>query len=131
VQSRNTESLADFVKRIRHEKSFSTTDVERQSRRGGAKGISDAYVTRIENKYVTNVSPEKLKALARGLGESEDAIFAVARGVKGVEPSTLEAEVGILFYGWEDASDEDKKATIEAIKMIAEGFQRRRTRKKK
>jgi transcriptional regulator with XRE-family HTH domain len=80
VNSRNAEKLGEYVKRVRAEKGLSTTEVESASRKGSAKGISDAYVTRIENGYVTNVSPEKLHALAKGLGVSEDEVFAVARG---------------------------------------------------
>jgi transcriptional regulator with XRE-family HTH domain len=76
VSSSNQESLADYVRRVRSEKNLSTPDVERQS--GGR--ITDAYVSRIENGYVKNVSPEKLQALAKGLGVPEDEIFAVARG---------------------------------------------------
>lgn len=80
VDSSKSENLADYVRRARTAKGLSTTDVESASRIGGAKGISDAYVTRIENGYVTNVSPDKLHALAKGLGVSEDELFAVARG---------------------------------------------------
>lgn len=123
------EDLADYVSRVRFEKDLSQRDVEIKS----GHSISKGYIGQIENRTVLgrSVTPQKLQALAKGLGVSEDEVFDVARGVNAAEPSTLEAEVGVLFYGWDDASDEDKKATIEAIKMIAEGFQRRRTRKKK
>lgn len=76
VNSKSAETLPDYVRRIRMEKRLSTVDVERQS----SNRISDSYITRIENGYVKNVSPEKLKALAKGLGVSEDEVFAVARG---------------------------------------------------
>lgn len=121
--SKNIEPLADYVRRVRHEKRLSTTDVENQS--GGA--ISDAYVTRIENGYVKNVSPEKLAALAKGLGISEDEIFAVARG-KSLDYKDPLDEVKVLFNGWAEASDEDRAATMELIRMIAEGFQKKRQR---
>jgi transcriptional regulator with XRE-family HTH domain len=90
VESRNPEKLGDYVRRIRLDKGFSTTDVERNSRSGGAQGISDAYVTRIENGYVTNVSPAKLRALAKGLQVTEDEIFAVERGQTGVGDLSLD-----------------------------------------
>lgn len=76
VNSKKVETLPNYVRRIRTEKKLSTVDVERQS----GNRISDSYVTRIENGYVKNVSPEKLKALAKGLGVSEDEIFDIARG---------------------------------------------------
>jgi transcriptional regulator with XRE-family HTH domain len=70
------ESLADFVRRVRSEKGFSLSDVRRNS----GLQIANSYVSRIENGEVTNVTPEKLKALAKGLKVSEDEIFAIARG---------------------------------------------------
>ena len=76
VNSRETETLPDYVRRVRNEKDLSTADVEKRS----GFGITDGYVSRIENGYIKNVSPEKLKALARGLGVPEDEVFAVARG---------------------------------------------------
>ena len=91
--SSKQESLADFVRRVRSEKGLSTPEVERQS--GGR--ITDAYVSRIENGYVKNVSPEKLQALAKGLGIPEDEIFAVARG-KSVSGELQLNELRLLEY---------------------------------
>lgn len=71
------ESLSDYVRRVRNAKGLSTTDVQKQSR----GGISDAYVSRIENGEVKNVSPEKLTALAKGLDVQQEEIFRVARGL--------------------------------------------------
>jgi transcriptional regulator with XRE-family HTH domain len=93
VESRKPESLAEYVRRVRQEKGLSTTDVQRQSRQGGLKGISDAYVTRIENEYVTNVSPDKLRALAKGLVVPEDEIFAAARGKSLNGAEAVDAEI--------------------------------------
>lgn len=73
-----TETLADYIRRVRNDKGLSTQNVEEASR----GGITDGYVNRIENGYIKNVSPEKLKALAKGLGVPEAEVFAVARGAK-------------------------------------------------
>lgn len=83
------EDLADYVRRLRTEKGLSTADVEKNSR----FTITDGYVSRIENRYVKNVSPEKLKALALGLGVSEDEIFAVARGKSLNNEEAVDAEM--------------------------------------
>ena len=78
VEASMSESLADYVQRIRNKKNISTLKVEEQS-----KGkITNSYVSKIENGYITNVSPEKLKALAKGLGVPEEEVFTVARGSK-------------------------------------------------
>jgi transcriptional regulator with XRE-family HTH domain len=123
MDTKRAESLAEFVRRVRREKRLSTPDVERNS----GNQITDGYVSQIENGYIKNVSPEKLHALAKGLQVSDDEIFAVARG-KSLEPSDIMEEVNVLFFGWEDASEEDKAATLDAIRMIASGFQQRRVK---
>ena len=84
VDTKRSETLADFVQRVRNEKGFSLTDVQRQS----GDQITDAYVSRIENGHIKNVSPEKLKALAKGLRVSEDEITDIVFG-KSPEPMTL------------------------------------------
>lgn len=91
VDTKSTENLSDFVRRVRSEKGLSTLDVERNS----SNRITDGYVSQIENGYVKNVSPEKLQALAKGLAVSEDEIFAVARGSKTVGELPLD-EVRML-----------------------------------
>src|SRR5437867_37748 len=72
------ETLSDFVRRIRRERNLSLTDVQRRS----GRLIASSYVSRIENGYILNVTPKKLKALAKGLGVSEDQIFAITRGLE-------------------------------------------------
>ena len=67
VSNQKTESLQEYVQRVRREKNLSTTDVERNS----SKQISSSYVTRIENEPNKKVSPEKLRALAKGLSVPE------------------------------------------------------------
>jgi transcriptional regulator with XRE-family HTH domain len=71
------ETLAQYVKRILDEKQLTMTDVEERSE----KGIADAYVANIMRGLATNPSVDKLKALAVGLGEPEDDVFKVARGL--------------------------------------------------
>lgn len=79
VDIRRGEALPDFIRRVRSEKGLSTADVEKNS----GFTVTDGYVSHIENGRVKNVSPEKLRALAKGLQISEDVIFAVARGEAG------------------------------------------------
>lgn len=76
MDKQRNETLADYVRRIRLEKDLSLLDVYRQS----GRRIAGSYVSRIENGLAKNPSPEKLVALAKGLGVSEDELFAIARG---------------------------------------------------
>lgn len=71
------ETLARYVARVIQEKDLKHHEVKKMS--GG--GITDGYVRGILTGKATNLSVQKLKALARGLGVSEDEIFRVARGL--------------------------------------------------
>jgi transcriptional regulator with XRE-family HTH domain len=71
------EELSRYVRRILAEKRLSLRDVQRDS--GGR--ITQGYVGAIVNGRYANPSVGKLKALARGLGESEEKVFRVARGL--------------------------------------------------
>jgi len=75
------ESLAQYVKRILHEKDLKHNDVEERSRHNGDKGIAHASIGQIVNGIAKNPSVSKLKALAVGLDEPEDDLFNVARGL--------------------------------------------------
>lgn len=90
-----TEDLADFVRRVRNVNGQSVRGVANRS--GG--GISHGYVSQIENRSVLggSVSPDRLIALARGLGVSEDILFAVARGKPFTEVEAMEAQILVML----------------------------------
>jgi transcriptional regulator with XRE-family HTH domain len=71
------EDLSGYVRGILSQKRLSFRDVQRRS--GGR--ITQGYVGAIVNGRYANPSVEKLKALAAGLGESEEEVFRVARGL--------------------------------------------------
>jgi len=109
------EKLRDYVRRIRLEKNLSTGDVQSRS----LNTISDAYVSQIENGVARNPSPEKLIALAKGLGVNEDEIFRVARG----RPAEMNDVYEILAesFGGQTLSKKDWKEIEAVIKaMIAQ-----------
>ena len=107
-------TLSEFIRTTRQERKLSAGDVERNS--GGR--ISDAYVLRIENGHVANVSPEKLDALADGLGIPADDIYRVARGLPAEKPKDRLEILAETFDGKE--LTEQDWAEIEAVlkKMI-------------
>ena len=71
------ECLGDFVRRIRHEKDLSLIDVSKQSALFGLP-ISGSYINRIERNPKLRVTPDRLKALAHGLGVPVEELFAHA-----------------------------------------------------
>ena len=80
MANRSPEPLGDFVSRIRNEKGLSCSDVSKQSGRFG-KPITASYVNRIENKRIKNPSPDRLRALAHGLGIPAEDLLARAAGL--------------------------------------------------
>jgi len=74
------------VRKARRDADLSLVEVSQRS--GGQ--ISDGHVSRIENGFVRNVKPNKLRALARGLGMSEAVLAAAAMGHALSEPDALE-----------------------------------------
>ncbi len=99
---RSNETLAEYVRRVRIDKNLSSGDVSRQS----LGAITDSYVNRIENALVKNVSPEKLQALAKGLGIIESEIFRVARGLSTATPENP-IEILVETFGGQDLSPQD------------------------
>ena len=71
------ETLGQYLKRIMSEKRLTMIDVQERSDRK----ITDAYIANLVKGIASNPSVDKLKALAVGLGEPEENVFKIARGV--------------------------------------------------
>jgi|SRR5215216_550363 len=71
------ECLGEFVRRIRDEKGLSLIDVSKQSALCGLP-ISASYINRIERNPKLRVTPNRLKALAHGLGVPVEELLAHA-----------------------------------------------------
>lgn len=119
---RSAETLAEYVRRVRIDKNLSTGDVSRQS----LGAITDTYVNRIENGLVKNVSPEKLQALAKGLGVIESEIFRVARGLAAEGPNEV-SEILAETFGGEDLTANDWREIEAVVKVMIE--QKRNSRR--
>jgi transcriptional regulator with XRE-family HTH domain len=114
VNRQRRESLADYVKRTRTGARLSLSDVERQSSRSGHK-IAGSYVSRIENGVARNPSKDKLVSLAKGLGVSEEEVFAVARGKSLEEPSAREQKLLAYFRELPRERQEDFMRIIQTL----------------
>jgi len=80
MANRTSETLGDFVRRIRTEKSLSTWDVSKRSARFG-KPITASYICRIENNLKQKPTADRLTALANGLGVPVQELLARAAGL--------------------------------------------------
>lgn len=112
------EALSDFVRRIRGEKNLSLMKVNLRS--GGQ--IAGSYVSRIENGYILNVTPKKLRALAKGLGVSEDEVFVMARGSDALD---MDVELASLLQKYEALPKEHRDELRILIKVIDREIDRR------
>ena len=115
------EALATYVRQKMDEKNLSTYEVERRS--GG--DITHGSVWNILNQRVTDVKARTLRALAKGLGVSEDELFAVARGKSLNGTEAFDSEISAMFRGLAELSDEDKAELLSTVKMLAAEVQRR------
>jgi transcriptional regulator with XRE-family HTH domain len=71
-------SLAEYVQRIMDEKGLKAGQVAKRSK----GGIGDSHVTNIINGTTTNLTLERIKALALGLGVDPTEVFRAAIGVE-------------------------------------------------
>jgi transcriptional regulator with XRE-family HTH domain len=118
MAKKQKEDLADFVRRILKDKNLTTRDVEERARRKG-KSINNGYVSRIVSRTATNLTVDRLKALALGLGVRQKDIFDRVLD----EPLESEAEYqgsdfALLFSKYQDLTDEHKKEVRMLIKAI-------------
>lgn len=122
MDTQERETLGEYVRRVRNEKDYSLSRVERNSN----GEIDGSYVNRVENGLIKNVSPEKLKALAKGLNVSEEEMFAVARGKSLEKSAAFDSEIYRILEGFEELSDADKAELLVSAKMLGAEVQRRR-----
>jgi transcriptional regulator with XRE-family HTH domain len=108
------EDLSRYVKRVMRQKGLKVRDVELRS--GGQ--ISNGYVSGVMSGSVTNLSIDKLKALARGLGVDVHEILDVVCGPR----AALRGESLIASSQWLEFLDLMQKivASGEMMEIIEE-----------
>ncbi|HEY8560455.1 MAG TPA: helix-turn-helix transcriptional regulator [Pyrinomonadaceae bacterium] len=111
------ETLSQYVARLMSEKQLSGYDIQRRS----CDGISQSYTNRIKNGDITNPTPEKLKALAKGLGVPEEELFRVARGAES-PPTDFEAQLLATAAEAADWTAEEKRFFIAVVRTVAAGM---------
>lgn len=87
------ETLSQYVQRILRQKRLRLADVERRC----GKTITSSYISRIIKGTVTNLTVDKIDALARGLDVDPHAIFTVALGKSPQEAGAQSAVDSAVF----------------------------------
>ena len=120
---RAMESLSEYVQRIMKEKNLKVPDVVRRSN----GGIGETYLTSIVKGEATNLTVEKIKALALGLGVDEVEVCYAACGVESKEwtPRTLLTTMDKIVASPElteilKALMRAKSAKLKAVKKLLE-----------
>ena len=120
----STNSLGDFVRRIRKEKRLSLADVSTQSARFG-KRITASYINRIETDPTRRPTADRLKALALGLGVPVEELFM--RAVRGVASRGDESDELHLLTRFRELSPQRKADVLKVIALWHSEESSRRT----
>ena len=111
------ESLSEFIRRIISEENLSQRQmVERAVRRGYR--ITQSYISQIMSGIATNVTIEKLQALAAGLNRPEEELFDIARGGKTEDRVLLDATISSLLVKFRQLSDQDRSEITILLKAL-------------
>lgn len=113
-------ALSEYVQRQLQRPGVSTHSISKNTH--GA--ISHGTVWNIANRQVSEVKESTLAALARGLGVSLEEVQAVVKG-KQIEHTDPFESIKVLFYGWEEATEVDRRDAMAALRLIGEGFRQR------
>ena len=125
-----SETPQEFVARIMREKDLSTYKVEKNSRDAlSGDFISQSSVSKILNGDIKNPSMPKQKALARGLGEPEQVVFAVFAG-KSLQPTSFEETLLVAAQGAENWTEDQRKRFIDTVRTVAAGIRSERRAEK-
>jgi len=133
--------LSEYVKRVMKLKGLTQKDVQRMS---GWK-ITDGYVASITTARATNLSVDKLLALADGLGVDYDELFHVASGsekatdskarstpdslviLETVQQVVMSPVVTQILHELIRLSNEERAALLEYVKRL--GSKKRKSRR--
>jgi transcriptional regulator with XRE-family HTH domain len=108
-------ALGEYVRRVLDEKGLTLTDV--QLRSGGR--ISRSYIHQITGGQIKNLTVEKIRGLAAGLGVAEDEVFRVARDMSSSENLAFQmSALAKLYRRYEGLSQAGKKELRPLVEML-------------
>lgn len=123
VVKNQAETLGEFVQRVINSKGLTYRQVAARS--GGE--ISHSYISKIVSGSAENLTASKLRALAKGIDEVEEKLFAVARGESTENGNDFEqSEIAALFYDYKNLSDGDQQELKAIWDMLKADIKRRK-----
>ena len=119
-------NLSEYTRRIAQERRLSCYEV---SKRSGGK-VSKSTVNNILAGRCGGITIEKLKALAQGLGVSEEEIFKIAIGVRDEEDGEQQAsKFADLSSKFKKLLQEDAREVSTLLEVIEREIERRLVRR--
>ncbi|MEY4166739.1 MAG: hypothetical protein RIR52_563 [Acidobacteriota bacterium] len=109
--------LADYIKNVISEDNLSQRYLVERAERKGHK-ITQSYISQIISGSASNITIEKLRALAAALDRPEEEVFNVALGRKTDERLNRDALFVSLLEKFSQLSDGDKKEMVILLKAI-------------
>jgi transcriptional regulator with XRE-family HTH domain len=121
VSRKQDEELADYLRQKLNE-GATLRGVEERSQ----GGITHSYLSKLLSGAASNPSRDKLKAIALGLGVSEDEVFAAAQGRIRSESEVFDSEIYLMLKGYDELADKDKSELLPTVRMLSAEIRRRR-----
>jgi transcriptional regulator with XRE-family HTH domain len=119
------ESPQDYVNRILKETGFTHARVAERAQALGYK-LSSGYVHNIARGTADNPSVELMKALAAGLGKTEEEIDLVFRGKQITDEVRYKNSLfAVLWNEYKELSNADQKELRTVLDMLQREIQRR------
>ena len=117
IPKQKDESLSEFIRRIISQENLSQRQLVERAERRGFK-ITQSYISQILSGTATNVTIEKLQALAAGLNRPEEELFDVARGGKTDDRVLLDATISSMLVKFRQLSDQDRSEMTILLKAL-------------
>jgi transcriptional regulator with XRE-family HTH domain len=114
------ETFADYVRRVANEKGLTYREV---ARRGG---ISSPSISDIISGKTIHVKASTITSLAKGLGVSEEEVFAAYSGKSLAAPEAFDSEIYLMLKGFDELLDGDKAELLPTVRMLSAEIRRRR-----
>ncbi len=115
IELSRREALEDYVRRLLDERGLTFKDVEMRS--GGR--ISHSYVHQIAGGHTKNLTVEKIRGLAAGLGVAEEEVFRVFCNISSAEKAAFRnGEFARLYRKYEALSEAGKREVMPLVEML-------------
>jgi len=110
-------SLSEYVRQVMSEENISQRHLVERAERRGFK-ITQSYISQIISGAASNVTIEKLQALAAALNRPEEELFDIARGGK-TDPRVLsDAVISSLLVKFSKLPEQDKNEMTILLKAL-------------